>query len=190
MTKDRSSEKEQGFLSSAHHARPERPGVWVRKSLACFHADLHVEGSWISDPPIPTVWTHTRMYRLQPTPRVWGSALSKQLPREQLVSDGGGEVRGSTGESEGNQFLEKYCLSILCQELVLWLFFVLAQRSPGTMAPATHPSAVNSAVKGGGGLGRKPTKTTAKQNGVSKVCLFLRVCLCVCTERNKLIFFF
>lgn len=71
---------------------------------------------------------------------------------------------------------------------MLWLFFVLAQRSPGTMAPATHPSAVNSAVKRGG-LGRKPTKTTAKQNGVSKVCLFFRVCLCVCTERNKLIFF-
>lgn len=65
------------------------------------------------------------MYRLQPTPRVWGSALSKQLPREQLVPDGGGEVRGSTGESEGNQFLEKYCLSILCQELVCVVAFFL-----------------------------------------------------------------
>lgn len=60
-------------------------------------------------------------------PRVWGSALSKQLPREQLVSERGGErERGSTGESEGNQFLEKYCLSILCQELVCVVaFFVL-----------------------------------------------------------------
>lgn len=55
------------------------------------------------------------------------------------------------------------------------------------MAPATHPSAVNSAV---GGLGRKLTKTTAKQNGVSKVCLFLRVCLLRAHGEKQADFFF
>lgn len=39
-----------------------------------------------------------------------------------------------------NQLLEKYCLSIPCQELVCVVaFFFLGQRSLGTAAPATHP---------------------------------------------------
>lgn len=86
---------------------------------------------------------------------------------------------GSTGGREGNQLLEKYCLSIPCQELVCVVAFFWASVALAPwLQPPTPLSLVNSTM---GGLGRKLTKTTAKRNGVLKcvcfcVCVYVRLC--------------
>lgn len=57
-------QKAQGFrhltlVLSANRAQFQHPGASDKKSLACFCAYLHVEGSWISDPPPPHTHTYT-----------------------------------------------------------------------------------------------------------------------------------
>lgn len=107
--------------------------------------------------------------------------MSKQLPREQLVSEREREKVREGREREhwwwgGNQLLEKYCLSIPCQELVCVVAFFWASVALALWPqPPTPLSQINSTI---GGLGRKLTRTTAKQKGGFEVCLSLHVCLC------------
>lgn len=69
--------------------------------------------------------------------------------------------------------MEKYCLSIPCQELVCVVAFFWASVALALWPqPPTPLSQINSTI---GGLGRKLTRTTAKQKGVLKY-----VCLCMC----------
>lgn len=128
--------------------------------------------------PHPIARTHTHTYTLQP-PSAPGdlhcrnSCQGNSLSQRERESERGERGRGSTGGREGNQLLEKYCLSIPCQELVCVVAFFWASVALALwLQPPTPLSAVNSTM---GGLGRKLTKTTAKQNGVLK-CVCFRMC--------------
>jgi len=176
------------------------PGPQREKAWQGFYADLHVEGSWISDQPTPpppppssrciNPHIHSNLPPafgdLHCRNSCQGNSLS-QRERERERKWERGE-RGSTGEREGNQFLEKYCLSIPCQELVCVVAFFWASEALALwLQPSTPLSAVNSTM---GGLGRKLTKTTAKQNEVLKcVCFCVHLCATVLWECWNVFFF-
>lgn len=176
-------QKAQGFrhltlVLSANRAQFQHPGASDKKSLACFCAYLHVEGSWISDPP-PTPHTYIHIHWLQPPPAFGDLHCRNSCQGNSLSQRERESERGSTGGREGNQLLEKYCLSIPCQELVCVVAFFWASVALALwLQPPTPLSTVNSTM---GGLGRKLTKTTAKQNRFLKcvcfcMCVYVRLC--------------
>ena len=74
------------------------PGLIGGKKCLAWFLDLHVEGSWISEPPPNRVDAYTYICTLTSL-CARGSALSKQLPREQLVSER--ERESERGERQG-----------------------------------------------------------------------------------------
>lgn len=152
---------------------PQREKGWHISVLICMWRVPKL----VTPPPL-IVWTHTHTHVYSPTsPLRLGICIVETAAKGTAClreREGAGE-RGSTREREGNQFLEKYCLSIPCQDLVCVVAFFWASVALALwLQPPTPLSTVNSTM---GGLGRKLTKTSAKQNEVLKC---VRLCLCLC----------
>lgn len=127
----------------------------------------------------PTPHTYIHIHWLQPPPAFGDLHCRNSCQGNSLSQRERESERGSTGGREGNQLLEKYCLSIPCQELVCVVAFFWASVALALwLQPPTPLSTVNSTM---GGLGRKLTKTTAKQNRFLKcvcfcMCVYVRLC--------------